>query len=206
MINLFILFKHQIHCRCKVQTISDSVNVRTDNIYVCDSVSLSIPECSDSWGRLLRNITRGQELLIAASGIRTLNTMLHAGVTTLQRRPLSAQTLTDTHTYTHWPREIAELHFFPFLFGPQPSVKGFWGNSDDDGVSRQRWQQFRTVQFSMSQEADTQMCTHTHQRGIYAWKDILDAHTDTLKGAANWAVSVKFYKAKKCHQHLILSF
>ena len=115
------------------------------------------------------------------------------------------RTHTHTHTYTRWPREIAELHVFPFLFGPQPSVKGFWGNSDDDGVSRQRWQQFRTVQFSMSQEADTQMWTHTHQGGIYAWKDILDAHIESLKGAANWAVSVKFYKETSVKQKIVTS-
>lgn len=57
----------------------------------------------------------------------------------------------------------------------------------------------------MSQEADTQMCMHTHQGGIYAWKDILDAHTDTLKGAANWAVSVKFNKETSVKQKSVTS-
>ena len=92
------------------------------------------------------------------------------GSTSLQRNVLCAQTVTGTHTHTlmrshprtNWPREVAESLHFSFL-GPQPSVKGFRGNSDDYGVSRQRWQQFRTVQFSISQE-DIQMCINTHTR------------------------------------------
>lgn len=64
-----------------------------------------------------------------------------------------------THKLTHTDPERCWVRAF---FGPKPSVKGFWGNGDDDGVSRQTWQPFRTVQFSMSQEADTQMLPHTN--------------------------------------------
>lgn len=76
--------------------------------HLCPSDSFFASGCGDFrvyWSVLLHNITQGEKLLIDALGITALNTtMLHAGVTRLQRCPLSVLTLSDMHkTHTHTP-------------------------------------------------------------------------------------------------------